>query len=56
MAATLAGVDFRNSALVQPKVRRNVMLVVPLAEPIPDLADSFVVERCAKAPVIVCHV
>jgi len=55
MAPTLARVDFGNPALVDAKIGRNVMLDIPQAEAIPNLADNFVSQFGAIAPVLACH-
>lgn len=56
VAPTLSGFDFRNSALVQSKVRRDVMLTVAFRETTHDFTDSVGSHRGAKAPFsLICH-
>lgn len=54
-ATAFACFYFRDAALVDPQIRRNVMLEMPRFEALPDCADSLIVQAraVARAPVLV---
>jgi hypothetical protein len=55
VATAFAGVHLRDTALIDTKVRRNIVLEVACTQALPDFADSLISHSSAFALWDACH-